>query len=404
MNDSNRKKASLFLFPCLFALSIQAAQDNRPKAGDSPPLLQATMLLQAPAGTHLDLKSLRGKVVVLEFWATWCGPCVAAIPHLNELADKFKDKPVQFVAITAEDAATIKPFLVKRPIHAWVALDSDKSMNHAYGVSAIPHTVILDRKGRIAAITHPSGLMEQHINDLLAGKTIALKEPSYSQDTVENKDPNAQPPLFQVLVRPSTYTNSSCSSGGSRLNARGYTVWSILPIAFGESSCRILTNSLLPETKYDFTITQPQGTGEEVAFLLQQALKSAFGLVGTKETNEVEVLLLQAKAPKAKGLVVSPTPGGVFHSGPGDIGGMDISMSGMAAALESNLKKPVFDETGLTNHYDVTLKWEQKTPDQPNPEGLTQALRDSLGLDLVPAKRAVRMVRVRQTKATQTAP
>jgi uncharacterized protein (TIGR03435 family) len=160
----------------------------------------------------------------------------------------------------------------------------------------------------------------------------------------------------------------------------------------------------LPEAKYDFTITQPRGTAEPVTSLLKQALKAAFGLVGTTETNEVEVLLLKVKEPNAKGLVVSPTPGGMFRSGPGDIGGMDVSMRGLASALESNLKKPVFDETGLTNHYDIALKWEQKSPDQPNPEGLTQALRDSLGLDLVPARRAVQMVRIQQTKATQSAP
>jgi uncharacterized protein (TIGR03435 family) len=80
---------------------------------------------------------------------------------------------------------------------------------------------------------------------------------------------------------------------------------------------------------------------------------------------------------------------------------MNISMRGLATALESNLKKPVFDDTGLTNHYDFTLKWEQKSPDQPNPEGLTKALREVLGLELVPARRAVGMVRIEQSKATQ---
>lgn len=385
-----------------------AANRNDPKAGDEPPLLQATTLLQAPPGAKMDAGSLRGKVVVLEFWATWCGPCVAAIPHMNELADKFKDKPVQFIAITAEDETTIKNFLLKRPIHAWVALDTNKAMNKAYAVGGIPHTVVWDINGRIAAITYPNMLLPQHINDLLAGKKINLKEPGDEEDVVGNKNPDAKPPLFQVLVRPSHYTNGSCGCGHGTLNARAYTVWNILPVAFDTSSDRIWTNASLPGEKYDFTVFQPCqnaiGPPVDLTILLQQALKSAFGLVGFKETNDMEVFLLKVKEPKPAGLVVSPTPGGAFHYGPGDIGGVDVSMDGLAAALESNLKKPVIDETGLTNHYDFSLQWDQKSPDQPNPEGLMKVLRQDLGLDLVPAVRSMEVVRVEQVKASQPTP
>lgn len=71
---------------------------------------------------------------------------MAAIPHLNELADKFKDQPVQFIAITDEEENVTVTFLKRKPIRAWVGLDTDKSMFKAYGVSGIPHTVIVDRK------------------------------------------------------------------------------------------------------------------------------------------------------------------------------------------------------------------------------------------------------------------
>src|ERR1700761_686737 len=91
----------LFLSSLCFSTCVAS-----PIIGEPPPLLQATELLQAPPAATMDAKSLQGKVVVLEFWATWCGPCVGAIPHLNELAEKFKDQPVQFIAITAEDQAT----------------------------------------------------------------------------------------------------------------------------------------------------------------------------------------------------------------------------------------------------------------------------------------------------------
>jgi thiol-disulfide isomerase/thioredoxin len=134
MNGPHFLKALLFLVAVLMGLSIQMASSSGQRTGDNPPLLQATTLLQAPPGATMDALSLHGKVVVLEFWATWCGPCVAAIPHLNELADKFKDQPVQFIAVTAENEATIKSFLTKRPIHAWVVLDTDRAMNTACNI------------------------------------------------------------------------------------------------------------------------------------------------------------------------------------------------------------------------------------------------------------------------------
>ena len=404
MNGFHFPKAGLFLVVVFLGLSIQMASSSGLKRGDNPPLLQAATLLQAPPGASMDAKSLHGKVVVLEFWATWCGPCVAAIPHLNELADKFKDQPVQFIAITAEDEATVKPFLTKRPIHAWVALDTGRAMNNAYGVRSIPHTVILGKDGKIAAITYPMMLTEKHIHDLLAGKKIDLKEPGSGEDTVENKDSSQRPPLFQVLVRRSVYTNSSCGEGNGTLNARAWSVRDILPFAFDVRSDRILTNAPLPEGKYDFNITQPRGADETIGPLLQAALKSAFGLTGSRETNEVEVLLLKVKAPDAAGLVVSPTPSGSFRYGPGDIEGMNVSMSELALALENCLKKPVIDETGLTNCYDLTLKWEQKSVAEPNSEGLMKALREQLGLGLDPATRPIGMVRIEQVKGWQPMP
>jgi thiol-disulfide isomerase/thioredoxin len=83
------------------------------KAGLQAPPLQIVKLLQAPSRSLANWEALRGKAVVLEFWATWCGPCAAAIPHMNKLADEFAGKPVQFIAITAEKQDAVDRFLAK---------------------------------------------------------------------------------------------------------------------------------------------------------------------------------------------------------------------------------------------------------------------------------------------------
>lgn len=371
-----------------------------PKIGEPAPLLKATALLDAPSGARLDAESLRGKVVILEFWATWCGPCVAAIPHLNELAEQFKDKPVQFVAITAEDEAKVEPFLKKRPIKAWVALDTTKAMNEAYGVGGIPHTVILDKEGRLAAVMHPEALTAQVITDVLAGKKIPPPPPR--EPEIGAEEARRSPPLFELMVRPSLYTNREAFGGSGQFTARAYTVLQLLPRAFDQafdSTARLVTNTPLPEGTYDFTVAQKRGPGRDmdaleknVSVLLQQLLNSAFGLTGRKETRELEVLLLKTKEPHAPGLVVSPTPGQACKSGPGVFEGTQVSMKTLAMAVENAFNKPVFDETGLTNTYDISLKWDEAPPGKPNPERLRKALLERLGLELVPSRRAVEVV------------
>jgi len=371
------------------------------KVGDKA-LLQATDLLQAPAGAKMDAEALRGKVVVLEFWATWCGPCLAAIPHMNELADEFKGKPVQFIAITAEDKPIVEDFLLKRPIHSWVALDTDSAMNKAYGVVGIPATVILDKEGKIAAVTYPTFLTETNINDLLAGKKIEPR--SGGGPTVPAQKEKEAPPLFQVLIRPSSFTNEqSRGEGSGRLRAIGYTLQAILPTFFDTHSDRIITNAPLPEGRYDFIVVQQSHSDQDPNVLMQEALKRTFGLTAHHETNLVNALVLKVKETNAPGLTPSPTRTMHFKWGPGEMSGMSTPPSLVASTLETLLDTPVVDETGLTNDfgYDVSLKFEQKWPAKPNPDVLKKAVREQLGLELVPSQRSIDMLVVDVQKKTE---
>jgi len=86
--------------------------------GQEAPTLQVTQWLQAPDGFDGQWSGLRGKVVVLDFWATWCSPCIHAIPHLNQLANEFRDQGVLFLAVTDDDVDRLKPFLAKQPMNA----------------------------------------------------------------------------------------------------------------------------------------------------------------------------------------------------------------------------------------------------------------------------------------------
>src|SRR5262245_57824708 len=154
------------------SLSMAQTQISAPKLGGAAPEIKLAKLLQAPDGATTDWKSLKGKVVVVEFWATWCSPCMPAITHLNELAEKFKDQPVQFISITDEDEATITQFLKQKPIRGWVGLDTEGVASKGYQPRVIPHTVIIGRDGRSAAISEPKNVTAEAISERLAGKRI----------------------------------------------------------------------------------------------------------------------------------------------------------------------------------------------------------------------------------------
>ena len=115
---------------------------------------------QAPAfetvaldGKIIKSSDLAGKVVVLDFWATWCGPCVKALPIISATTAKYKDKGVVFYAVNqGEEAPIVHEFLVSQKLNVPVAIDLEGKVGMQFGVEGIPQTVIIDKTGKIQVI------------------------------------------------------------------------------------------------------------------------------------------------------------------------------------------------------------------------------------------------------------
>ncbi|MAJ47472.1 MAG: hypothetical protein CBC35_09555 [Planctomycetes bacterium TMED75] len=99
---------------------------------------------------EVTLSSLKGKVVVLDFWATWCAPCVAGLPTVDEVTKRFKDQGVVFYAIDVrEKPERVSKFMKNKGWDFTVLMDSDGTAGKAFDVGGIPHSVVIDREGII---------------------------------------------------------------------------------------------------------------------------------------------------------------------------------------------------------------------------------------------------------------
>jgi len=111
----------------------------------------ATPKLALPdlAGGQADLGDLRGRVVVVNFWATWCVPCRDELPSLQRLRDRFAGKPVEVITVNyGEFPQRIRPFIEKEKLALKVLLDTQKDAARDWGVGGLPMTFIVDANGR----------------------------------------------------------------------------------------------------------------------------------------------------------------------------------------------------------------------------------------------------------------
>jgi cytochrome c biogenesis protein CcmG/thiol:disulfide interchange protein DsbE len=105
-------------------------------------------------GKLVHLSDYRGKVVLLDFWATWCGPCKIEIPWFMEMQRKNKEKGLEVLGVAMDDEGwdAVKPFLADLGVNYRVVIGNDATAEQYGGVDALPTTFLIDRSGKIAAV------------------------------------------------------------------------------------------------------------------------------------------------------------------------------------------------------------------------------------------------------------
>ena len=131
-------------------------------------------LPEVNSGKEVKLSSYKGKVVLLDFWATWCGPCRMEIPHFVELQKTYKKKGFTLIGVSLDQQgpAVVKPFMTKWKINYPMVIDSTGEVQMSYGgIRSIPTTILIGKNGEVKDVFigyRPKEMFEEAIKKALA--------------------------------------------------------------------------------------------------------------------------------------------------------------------------------------------------------------------------------------------
>ena len=197
-----RRNTLLLLVPLVlfgtFSVRLKLQLLDRPEStsavgeNDEAPALT----LQSLDGESFDLEAIveENRVVMVNFWATWCGPCKIEMPQLQNLYERYGTRGLEILAITQENRETVEEFLSTRSYSFPILLDPEGRVSDLYGVSALPTTFLVGRNGKITRTqTGVDPFLERQIAPLFPDEGEAPEEVGVPSGTPDEADPGDAP-------------------------------------------------------------------------------------------------------------------------------------------------------------------------------------------------------------------
>jgi len=345
-------------------------------------------------------EALMGKVVVIDFWATWCAPCIASLPHLNQLTMELAGEPVTFIAVTDDPPAKVADFLKTHPITTWLGFDQTRASWHAFDVVSIPHCVVIGRDGKVAGITLPEDITAESLRKLSKNEPVVFApkqgrpaNANWDEDSVEWKD-GVRPETY-LIIKPivTSTTESYYPPRGDRLTADGASLPVLIMLAYGTDFFHLDLRSPLIKQSYRIAVRVRPGREAMLRPWLQQTLQTMFDINVHWEDEEQTVFALSRASD-------SPIPSASVVTDPmatmlkGLITLKGQSTSTLANMLTAVLRAPVVNETGLSGVYDFEL------PYQPGDVKMITDALGKLGFRVDTVRRLVKMLVVESADKT----
>ena len=372
------------------------------KATPAPPL-DSLQLLQAPLGAKADWASLRGKVVVLDFWATWCSPCVASLPHLNQLVDSLDPAKFQFISIDDEDLKAVQTFLTKKKMDGWVGVDSSGGVFAWYGIKSRPTTIVIDGNGKIVAATEIDSVSTADLQAVAEGKSVTFKPvwditTSSSASAIET----STQALFAVSLSKAApdAKDSTVNHPPTGTDSLGVHADGLMTTAFDAFENRYYVKGPMPDGLYDLRMNFVDVPKSVMDSAVQQAVLSGLHLQIQPKTITGGAYILRATEASKK--LLSPSAStrkvkrGYWH-------GIYILMNGtmddLAYILATGMENPVVNETAIDGSFDARF-----TITGNDLDSLNAALKSNLGLELVQGNQQMSITVLEISKQEETKP
>ncbi|MEE7627540.1 TlpA disulfide reductase family protein [Methylobacter sp. Wu8] len=165
------KQTALIILAAIIALVLGVtARQLFPPAEKTGPSALPEFNLPDLSGRQHNISEWRGKVLVINFWATWCPPCLKEIPDFVALQAQYADKDLQFIGIALEDREPVAEYTAATQINYPILLGGDNgiALSQQLGntIGAVPYTLVVDRKGQII-FRHPGELSKQQIMEVV---------------------------------------------------------------------------------------------------------------------------------------------------------------------------------------------------------------------------------------------
>jgi uncharacterized protein (TIGR03435 family) len=355
--------------------------------GQPVPPFNITLLQNA--APQVSSAGLKGKIVILEFWAPWCGPCVTAMPKLDALQKKYKNK-LQVIAVSSESPARIGLFMKNRPFSFWHGVDTARELNNIFPHRIIPHSIIINEAGVVVAITDAGEITPAVIERLLKNKTVALKEKKddvvfdidgdyFKMDTLTKENFIVQPglagtPSFSKEPNQGIFAQR-------RISTHNMTLTGLYRLAFEKSIFRLVYEGVT-EADFDYKkianlyctdliIAQPDK--KLLHQTMAEKLLANFEVKARLEKRRLPVVVLRRHDSTSFALAAaSHAPG---HSARSDgFESEGATLDDFAGYLEGFgiFGKPVVNETGIAGSYVFSFSY---TPEQKG--SFKQALRNT---------------------------